>query len=539
MNISAYEELQKNNDLAMLGGGKIKIESQHCRGKFTARERINKFLDQGSFQEFDRFVLHDCHDFSMEKQQVLGDGVVTGFGKVNGRLLAIYAQDFTVIGGSLSKMHASKICKIMDLAITNLIPIVGINDSGGARIQEGIDSLSGYGEIFSRNVKASGLIPQISIILGPCAGGAVYSPAIQDFVIMNKENSYMFVTGPKVVKDVIHEDITTDALGGAKVHSTKSGLAHLVSEDEEEALLYAKKLLSYLPSNTHGLAPEYKYKGKKNNGNNKTDLNFIFEDSNNINRDLSNKNTVDLCSILPDDNSHSYDMHLILTGVLDEDSFFELQSEFGKSCITGFGLLNGQSVGIVANQPNFLAGVLDINSSDKIARFVRTCDSFNIPIITFEDVPGFMPGAIQEHGGIIRHGAKVLYAYAEATVPKLTFIIRKAYGGAYIVMNSRSLGADYVAAWPNSEIAVMGAAGASDIIFKKEAEQKRHPEKFLHEQRKIYSETFLNPYKAANKGYIDEVIDPNDTRYKAINILTLLKRKKLYNINKKHGNIPL
>ncbi len=516
MELNKYNKFLKINKIAEQGGGEKSIENQHRKGKQTARERIDKLIDKGSFQEFDKLVMHDCSEFSMEKQKIFGDGVVSGFGKINGRDVCIYSQDFTVIGGSLSKMQAVKICKVMDFAMDNLIPIISINDSGGARIQEGIDSLSGYGEIFKRNVKASGLVPQLSIILGPCAGGAVYSPAIQDFIIMNKTNSYMFVTGPKVVKEVIHEEITVDNLGGAKVHSTKSGVAQLVSKDEEQALEYAKKIIKFLPSSCASLSPCYSF-DKKN--------------------DLPT--TVNLLDVIGDNNSHPYDMNKIISAIVDKDSFFEISENYGKSSIIGFAFLEGQSVGIVANQPNFLAGVLDINSSNKISRFVRTCDAFNIPIITLEDVPGFMPGSVQEHGGIIKHGAKVLYAYSEATVAKITFIIRKAYGGAYIVMNSRALGADYVAAWPSAEIAVMGAKGATKIIFSKEAKTKKNPDEFLLECEKSYTEAFLNPYKAAQKGYIDEIVDPKDTRDKAITLLNILKRKKKDPIRKKHGNIPL
>ncbi len=511
---SKYDVFLKKNKIAELGGGIIKIEKQHQKGKYTARERIEMILDEHSFQEFDKFVLHDCHEFSMDENKYYGDGVVTGVGEINGKPVCIYAQDFTVIGGSLSKMQAAKICKIMDLAINNLMPIIGINDSGGARIQEGIDSLAGYGEIFHRNVKASGLIPQISIILGPCAGGAVYSPAIQDFIIMNKTNSFMFVTGPKVVKDVIHEDVSIEDLGGAKVHSQKSGVAHLVSENEEQALLYAKKLIEFLPSNCQSFAP-------------------CYAKSDEINEAKSMK------EILPNNNTTPYDMKRIINNFLDKDTFFEIFKDYGKSSIVGFGFLEGQSVGIVANQPNYLAGVLDINASNKISRFVRTCDAYNIPIITLEDVPGFMPGSTQEHGGIIRHGAKVLYAYSEATVPKITFIIRKAYGGAYIVMNSRHLGADYVGAWPNAEIAVMGSSGAAKIIFSKEALEKKNPEKFLKEREETYIESFLNPYRAAQKLYIDEIIDPDETRNKAIKMIKILKKKNRNIFEKKHGNIPL
>ncbi len=507
------EKLKKMNKLAELGGGLEKIKKQHEKGKKTARERISYLLDANSFQEFDKFVLHDCHEFSMDENVYYGDGVITGIGKINGKDVCVYSQDFTVIGGSLSKMHSAKICKIMDIAIDNLIPIIAINDSGGARIQEGIDSLAGYGEIFHRNVKASGLIPQISVILGPCAGGAVYSPAIQDFIIMNKHNSFMFVTGPKVVNEVIHEEISTEDLGGAKVHSIKSGVANLVSENEGEALDFVKTILRYFPSNYKTFAPCYN--------------NFQY-----------NQNNI-MLNILPDNNNKPYDIKKIIYNFLDDDSFFEISKDFGKSAIVGFGLLEGQSVAIVANQPLYLAGVLDINSSNKIAKFVRTCDCFNIPIITFEDVPGFMPGSVQEHGGIIRHGAKVLYAYSEATVPKITFIIRKAYGGAYIVMNSRHLGANYVAAWPTAEIAVMGASSAAKIIFKADDSNDVENDKLLKEKEKLYDDSFLNPYKAAQKLYIDEIIDPSHTRMKAIKLIKILKNKNRNLVLKKHGNIPL
>ncbi len=492
-----------------------KISAQHARGKMTARERIEALVDRDSFQEFDMFKLHNCHDFSMEKQQYPGDGVIVGSAKIDGRSVYVYAQDFTIIGGSLSFSHSQKICKVMDMAMNARVPIIGINDSGGARIQEGIDSLAGYGEIFQRNVMASGVIPQISVILGPCAGGAVYSPAIQDIIIMNSSNSYMFVTGPKVVKDVIHEEITTDALGGVAVHTQKSGVAHFVSKDEKEALFIVRRMLSFLPQNSNARPPYSK------------------------SPDRPDRTCPELRTIIPENHKKPYDVKDVINSIVDKGIFFEISEHFGKNTVTGLCRMNGYSVGIVANQPNHMAGVLDIDGSVKIARFVRMCDAFNVPLLTLEDVPGFMPGSVQEHNGIIRHGAKVLYAYAEATVPKLTIIMRKAYGGAYIVMNSRHLCADYVFAWPQAEIAVMGASGAVKIICRKDVLKARKPEVYLQRCEDDYDKQFLNPYRAAEKGYIDAVIDPADTREVIIRSFETLVNKQKSLPKKKHGNIPL
>ena len=512
------EDIKKLIELkekARLGGGIERIKRQHAKGKYTARERIQLLLDPGTFVELDMFVVHQARDFGMDKKKFPGDGVVTGYGLVNGRLVYVYAQDFTVLGGSLGNAHAKKICKIMDLALQNGAPIIGFNDSGGARIQEGVNSLAGYGEIFYRNVEASGVIPQISAIMGPSAGGAVYSPALTDFIIMTEQTSHMFVTGPEVVKEVTGEIATFEELGGASTHAFKSGVAHFTGKDEEDTIRIIKKLLSYLPSNNLE-EPPYE------------------EPSDDVARMDEELNT-----ILPDDPATSYDMRDIITRVIDDGDFFEVQKKWAQNIVIGFARLNGYPVGIVANQPAVLAGALDIEASIKAAKFVRFCDAFNIPIITFVDVPGFLPGVSQEHGGIIRNGAKLLYAYAEATVPKITVIIRKAYGGAYIVMGSKHLANDINLAWPSAEIAVMGGASAIKIIFRKEIEKAENKEEITKKILGEYEEKFLNPYRAAEYGYVDDVIIPAETRPILIRSLWSLLSKRKRRSKRKHGNIPL
>jgi acetyl-CoA carboxylase carboxyltransferase component len=511
--------LKKLMDLrakAALGGGEERIKKHHAKGRYTARERINLLLDEGSFEEFDMFMEHRCQDFGMEKSQVLGDGVVTGYGTIDGRLVYVFSQDFTVFGGSLSETFAEKICKIMDMAIKNGAPVIGLNDSGGARIQEGIESLAGYTDIFLRNVKTSGVVPQLSGIFGPCAGGAVYSPALTDFTVMVEGNSYMFLTGPKVVKAVTHEDVDTETLGGASIHTTKSGVAHLAAPNEEEAINYLKRIFSYLPQNNLEQPPTVEC------------------------NDPVDKRIEELNSIIPDNPNQAYDMKQVITSTVDLGTFLEIQPDFAPNIIIGFARYGGASVGIVANQPKFLAGVLDNDSSIKSARFVRFCDAFNIPIVTFVDVPGFLPGTVQEYGGIIRNGAKLLYAYAEATVPKVTIITRKSYGGAYCVMSSKHLRGDINYAWPKAEIAVMGAKGASEIIYGREiAKQGDNAQKFIAEKEQEYSENFANPYVAAKRGYIDDVIEPARTRLRVTKALGMLQNKSDHNPAKKHGNIPL
>jgi len=512
--IDKINELKLKNKIAEEGGGKDKIDQQHKKGKLTARERLEILLDPDSFVEVDKFVVHQCHDFGMENQKIFGDGVVTGFGKIHGRDVAVFSQDFTVFGGSLSEMHAKKICKIMDMAMKLGIPIIGLNDSGGARIQEGVSSLGGYAEIFLRNTLASGLIPQISAVLGPCAGGAVYSPAITDFIFIVRNTSYMFVTGPNVVKTVTHEDVTFEELGGADTHATKSGVVHFVYDSEYDCLMNIRKLLEYIPQNCDEEPPELEY-------------------------DEPEKEILELNSIIPDNPNQPYDMKDIIKLIVDYNEFFEVQESFAQNIIVGFARLRGKSVGIVANQPAVLAGVLDINSSIKAARFVRFCDAFNIPLIVFVDVPGFMPGTDQEWGGIIRNGAKLLYAFCEATVPKVTVITRKAYGGAYDVMNSKHIRGDFNFAWPSAEIAVMGPKGAVEIIFKKEIQSSENPDEELNRKLQQYIEKFANPYVAAEKGYIDEIIIPEQTRQKLIKALEITRTKVDKNPRKKHGNIPL
>ena len=500
---------------ALLGGGQDRIDAQHAKGKMTARERVDAFLDKGTFRELDAFVAHRTHDFQMDKKTFLGDSVVTGWGQVEGRPVYVFSQDFTVLGGSLGEVHAEKICKVMDLAVKNGVPVVGLNDSGGARIQEGVVSLGAYADIFLRNTLASGVVPQISAILGPCAGGAVYSPALTDFILMVKKTSHMFITGPDVVKTVTHEDVSMDDLGGAAIHATKSGVAHFVAEDEADALATLRLLLSYLPSNNMEDAPHLET------------------------GDDPNRRDESLNSIVPDDPRKGYDMHEVIGKIVDNGDFLEIHAAFAGNIIVGFARMDGNTVGIVANQPLVLAGVLDINASVKAARFVRFCDAFNIPIITFEDVPGFMPGVDQEHRGIILHGAKLLYAYCEATVPKLTVITRKAYGGAYDVMSSKHIRGDYNVAWPTAEIAVMGPDGAVNIIFRKEISEAEDPVAKRAELIELYKEKFANPFVAASRGYLDDVIDPADTRPRLIEALRIAQNKRDTNPPRKHSTMPL
>jgi len=505
--------LKERSRIAEEGGGKARLEKQKASGKLTARERVDFFLDEGSFEEFDKFVVHRSTDFGMEEQKFPGDGVITGHGLVDGREVFVFAQDFTVFGGSLSETHAQKICKVMDMAMKTGAPVIGLNDSGGARIQEGVVSLGGYADIFLRNTLASGVIPQISCILGPCAGGAVYSPAITDFNIMVKYTSYMFITGPDVIKTVTHEDVTKDELGGAMTHNAKSGVAHFAADSDEHALRLTRELLSFVPSNNMERPP------------------FVATN------DPSDRADEKLNSMVPEAPTQPYDIRDIVHNIVDEGYFFEVQEHYAPNIVIGFARLGGFSVGIVANQPAFLAGVLDIDASVKAARFVRFCDCFNIPLITFEDVPGFLPGVNQEHQGIIRHGAKLLFAFAEATVPKITVITRKAYGGAYCVMASKHIRTDINFAYPTAEIAVMGAEGAVGVLLKREIAE--HDETFRKARIAEFEEKFANPYVAAERGYIDEVIEPKFTRPKLIRALSLLQNKRDSNPPKKHGNIPL
>ncbi len=512
------KELMEMRAKARLGGGEKRIESQHNKGKYTARERIELLLDEGSFEEFDMFVSHRTVDFGLDKQSYLSDGVVTGYGTIDGRLVYIFSQDFTVFGGSLSEMYAQKICKVMDKAMKVGAPIIGINDSGGARIQEGVKSLGGYADIFQKNIMASGVVPQISAIFGPCAGGAVYSPALTDFTIMNKGTSYMFVTGPKVVKTVTNEVVTVEELGGASIHTTKSGVAHFATESEEEGLLIIRKLLSYIPQNNMEDPPR-----------------TLCDDPIDRLDDSLNE-------IIPENPNKPYDVKDVIFSVVDNGEFLEVQRNYAPNIVTGYAKFNGYPVGIVANQPNYLAGVLDINASRKAARFVRFCDAFNIPIVTLVDVPGFLPGTAQEYGGIIIHGAKLLFAYGEATVPKITIILRKAYGGAYDVMSSKHLRGDINYAWPGSEIAVMGPKGAIEVLHGREASKIENDEEraeFLSKKEKEYKEKFANPYIAAKYGYIDDVIEPRNTRFRIIRALQMLSTKKDINPPKKHSNLPL
>lgn len=512
---SKIKQLRETKAQSRLGGGEERIEAQHQRGRLTARERIDLLLDKGSFREVDPFVVHRTTDFNLDQQKYLGDSVVTGWGTIEGRLVYIFSQDFTVFGGSLGEVHAEKVCKIMDMALKNGAPVIGLNDSGGARIQEGVVSLGGYADIFLRNTLVSGVIPQISVIMGPCAGGAVYSPALTDFIIMVRKSSYMFITGPDVVKAVTHEEVTFEELGGADVHSEVSGVCHLAADSEPDALYLIRKLLSYIPQNNME-DPPYK--------NHEDDPLRMDEKLN---------------TLIPDDPSKPYDIKDAIRLIVDGNIFFEIQEAYAQNIVIGFAHLGGHSVGIVANQPAVLAGVLDINSSEKAARFVRFCDAFNIPIITFVDVPGFLPGTAQEHGGIIRSGSKLLYAFCEATVPKITVITRKAYGGAYDVMSSKHVRGDVNLAWPSAEIAVMGPDGAVNIIFRKEISQSEDPDKRRDELVEEYREKFANPYIAASRGYIDDVIEPWETRPRLINALEMLSNKRDSNPPKKHGCIPL
>ncbi|TXD37809.1 acyl-CoA carboxylase subunit beta [Lujinxingia vulgaris] len=512
---SNAERLQELNDAAELGGGQARIDRQHEAGKLTARERIDLLLDAGTFVELDKFVTNRCNDFGMADQKIPGDGVVTGYGKVDGRLVYVFAQDFTVFGGSLSGAYAEKICKVMDLATKCGAPVIGLNDSGGARIQEGVASLAGYADIFYRNVRASGVVPQISAIMGPCAGGAVYSPAITDFIFMVQDTSYMFITGPEVVKTVTSQEVTKQELGGAHVHSETSGVSHFETQTEEECIAKIRELLSFVPSNNAEDAP------------------FVPTD------DAFDRRDAALDTLVPENPSKPYDIKELIGHVVDDGYFFEVQEAFARNMVVGFARLGGRSVGIVANQPAHLAGCLDINASLKGARFVRFCDAFNIPIVTLVDVPGFLPGVDQEYGGIIKHGAKLLFAYAEATVPKVTLITRKAYGGAYDVMSSKHIGADINFAYPTGEIAVMGPDGAVNIIFRKELAEADDPVARKDELVAEYRETFANPFKAAELGYIDEIIFPRDTRPRLIQALEMLENKRAENLPRKHGNIPL
>ena len=506
--------LNQQIETAHLGGGQKRIDSQHKKGKLTARERLHFLLDEGSFEEIGMFVTHRSSEFGLEREKYLGDGVITGFGTISGRLVYVFSQDFTVFGGSLSETHAEKICRIMDLAMQNGAPVIGLNDSGGARIQEGVVSLGGYADIFYRNVRASGVIPQLSAIMGPCAGGAVYSPAITDFIMMVENTSYMFVTGPNVVKTVTHEEVSSEELGGASTHSSKSGVTHFACANEIECINNIKALLSYIPQNCEDSAPSVPY-------------------------EAGNEIRPVLNSLVPANPNQPYDIREVIDGVIDEGSFLEVHKNFAENIVVGFARLAGKSIGIIANQPAFLAGVLDINSSTKAARFVRFCDAFNVPLLVFEDVPGFLPGTDQEWNGIITNGAKLLYAFSEATVPRITVITRKAYGGAYDVMNSKHIGADMNYAWPSAEIAVMGAKGAAEIIFKAEISAAKDPAAKLKEKEIEYIEHFANPYRAAERGYVDEVIKPKVTHEKLIKAFKMLENKVDKLPRKKHGNIPL
>jgi propionyl-CoA carboxylase beta subunit len=513
--LSKLDQLRAREKQAEQGGGSARVEKQHAAGKLTARERIDFLLDDATFQEFDKLVEHRSRDFGLDKQKYAGDGVVTGHGLIDGRKVFVFAQDFTVFGGSLSETHAEKICKVMDLAMKVGAPIIGLNDSGGARIQEGVVSLGGYADIFLRNTLASGVIPQISCIMGPCAGGAVYSPAITDFNIMVKDTSYMFITGPDVIKTVTHEDVTKEELGGAETHNRKSGVAHFAADSDEHALRMVRELISFIPSNNLDDPPRV------------------------VATDSPNRAETKLNSIVPEASNQPYDIREVIDLIVDDGYFFEVHPEYAQNIVVGFARLDGRSVGIVANQPAFLAGVLDIDSSIKGARFVRFCDCFNIPLVTFEDVPGFLPGISQEHGGIIKHGAKLLFAFAEATVPKVTVITRKAYGGAYCVMGSKHIRTDVNFAWPSAEIAVMGSQGAVDILYRREIGEASDKDAARRSRVNEFEEKFANPYVAAERGFIDEVIEPAQTRPKLIRALMLLENKRDQNPPKKHGNIPL
>lgn len=514
-NEQKYELLKSKNAEALVGGGEKRIESQHKKGKLTARERIDLLIDEGTFEEIGKFVMHRAKDFGLDKEHYLGDGVVTGYGNVNGRLVYVFSQDFTVFGGSLSETHAEKICKIMDLAMKNGAPVIGLNDSGGARIQEGVVSLGGYADIFYRNTLASGVVPQISGIMGPCAGGAVYSPAITDFILMVENTSYMFVTGPNVVKTVTQENVSSEELGGASTHSAKSGVTHFSCANEVEAINNIKQLLSYVPQNCEEQAPIYPYE------------------------EQADESRPALDKIIPDNPNQPYDMREVIEGIVDQESFFEVHKNYAENIVVGFARIGGRSIGVVGNQPASMAGVLDIDCSKKAARFVRFCDCFNIPLLVMVDVPGFLPGTDQEWNGIITNGAKLLYAFSEATVPRVTVITRKAYGGAYDVMNSKHIGADFNYVWPTGEIAVMGAKGASEIIFRREIADAEDPEAKLQEKVDEYTLKFANPYRAAHRGFVDEVIMPSDTRKKLLRCFKMLENKVDKLPRKKHGNIPL
>jgi len=510
-----YQKLTEMEQAARAGGGPERVQKQHAQGKLTARERLEVLLDPGSFVELDAFVTHRATEFGLDRERPLGDGVVTGWGEIDGRKVYVFAQDFTVLGGSVGEAHGRKICKVLDLALENGAPVIGLNDSGGARIQEGVDALNAYGEIFYRNTLASGVIPQISVIMGPCAGGAVYSPAITDFIVMVEGTARMFITGPDVIRAVTHEEVTPEELGGARVHLTTSGVAHFVAPDDRAALALVRRLLSYLPSN------------------NAEDPPYIPP------TDPPDRADPELDTLVPEDPAEPYDMYEVIRRVVDDGEFLEVQSGFAPHLIVGFARLGGHPVGIVAQQPAVLAGVLDINASDKGARFIRFCDAFNIPLLTFADTPGFLPGVAQEHGGIIRHGAKMIYAYAEATVPKLSVITRKAYGGAYIVMSSKSLRGDLCLAWPTAEIAVMGPEGAVNVVFRRELAEAEDPEAVRQRLVQEYRERFANPYVAAGRGYLDGVIRPSQTRYMLIRGLEMLRDKRVRRPARKHGNIPL
>ncbi len=512
---SKADLLKSKIEEAKKGGGEKRIESQHKKGKLTARERISLLIDEGTFEEIGMLSTHRSSNFGLDKQKFLGDGVITGFGKIHGRDVYVFAQDFTVFGGSLAEIHAKKICRVMDLALQNGVPFIGLNDSGGARIQEGVVSLGGYADIFYRNVQASGVIPQISAIMGPCAGGAVYSPALTDFIYMVQDTSFMFVTGPNVVKTVTHEEVTAEELGGASTHSEKSGVTHFSVENDLKCIKDIKKLMSYIPQNCEEEAPRIEYTPK------------------------DDELRVDLDSIIPDNPNQPYDIKDVINHLVDENSFYEVHENFAQNIVVGFARMGGKSIGIVANQPAYLAGVLDIHSSNKGARFVRFCDAFNIPLLVLEDVPGFLPGTDQEWNGIISNGAKLLYAFCEATVPRITVITRKAYGGAYDVMNSKHIGADMNYAWPTAEIAVMGAKGAAEIIFRKEIAEAKNPQEKWLEKEAEYADKFANPYNAAKHGYVDEVIMPSVTRQKLLRAFDILKNKVTHLPKKKHGNIPL
>lgn len=515
MSINKIEELRKLKAAVELGGGKKRIEKQHESGKLTARERVLLLFDENTFVELDAFVKHRCTNFGMENVDAPGEGVITGYGYVDGRLVYAYSQDFTVVGGSLGEMHAAKICKVLDNALKMGCPVVGLNDSGGARIQEAVDALSGYGKIFFKNTIASGVIPQITAIMGPCAGGAVYSPALTDFVYMVENTSQMFITGPQVIKTVTGEDVSAEALGGATTHNTISGVAHYQCATDEICIAEIRKLLSYLPSNNMESTPEV------------------------LSNDDPNRLAPELDSIMPENSNKAYDMYDLIRSVVDDGEIYDYQAKYAQNIITCFARINGASVGIIANQPKFLAGCLDINASDKSARFIRTCDAFNIPLVNIVDVPGFLPGTNQEYGGIIRHGAKMLYAYSEATVPKITLIVRKAYGGSYLAMCSKDLGADLVLAWPSAEIAVMGPQGAANIIFRKEISEAENPAETRVKMVQDYTDEFATPYKAAERGFVDDVIEPSETRIRLVDALNMLSSKRESRPPKKHGNVPL